>query len=195
MPSAGVVAFQNIQLKQPAKAGDTALVNGAGGGIGNIIVQLLHQAGVEVTAVDKQIKHDMLKEIGATYTIDYEATDYLKSGKQYDYVYDLVCYRPLSEATSIVKKDGHFIMLGGSTSNILRVLTGAPLLSKRFQKKIILGAYRTNDHDDLAQMHQLLLDKTIQPVIDRIIPLEETIEGIKALETGNVLGKIVIRFE
>lgn len=195
LPSAGVVAFQNIQLKQPAKAGDTALVNGAGGGIGNIIVQLLHQAGVEVTAVDKQIKHDMLKEIGATYTIDYEATDYLKSGKQYDYVYDLVCYRPLSEATSIVKKDGHFIMLGGSTSNILRVLTGAPLLSKRFQKKIILGAYRTNDHDDLAQMHQLLLDKTIQPVIDRIIPLEETIEGIKALETGNVLGKIVIRFE
>ncbi len=195
LPSAGVVALQNVQLKNPAKAGDTALVNGAGGGIGNIIVQVLSQAGVEVTAVDKESKHEMLMEIGASHTIDYENTDYLKVGKQYDYVYDLVCYRSLPKATSILKKQGQFIMLGGSTANILRVLTTAPLLSKRLQKKIILGAYRTNDHNDLAQMYQLLKEGKIRPVIDRIIPFEEMIDGIKALEAGNVLGKIVIKFD
>lgn len=195
LPSAGVVALQNFQLKDPARAGHTALVNGAGGGIGNIIVQLLNQAGVEVTAVDKQSKHQMLKDIGATHTIDYETTDYLATPHQYDYVYDLVCYRPLSEATSIVKENGQFIMLGGSTSNILRVLTTAPLLSRRLKKKIILGAYRTNDHADLAQMYQLLQDGTLNPVIDRVIPLEAGIAGIKALEEGNVLGKIVISYE
>lgn len=194
LPSAGVVALQNIQLKTPPKNGDTALVNGAGGGIGTVIVQLLHLLGVEVTAVDKQSKHDMLHQIGARHTIDYQTTDYTQMKQSYDYVYDLICTRPLKEATSIVRKHGHFVMLGGTTSNILRVLTTAPLISRIWQKQIILGAYRTNNHKDLTQLQNLLTQGQLQPVIDHIIPLEETISGIKALEAGNVLGKIVIEF-
>lgn len=44
-------------------------------------------------------------------------------------------------------------------------------------------------------MYQLLKEGKIRPVIDRIIPFEEMIVGIKALEAGNVLGKIVIKFD
>lgn len=193
LPSAGSVALQNIQLKQPPHKGDTALVNGAGGGIGTMIVQLLTAVGVEVTAVDKQSKHEMLLQIGAARVIDYETTDYLQTKHKYDYVYDLVSARPLNDAVSIVKQHGHFIMLGGTTANILRVLTAAPFLSRRWQKQIHLGVYQTNDHAALVQLAALLEQDIIHPVIDRIIPLEETISGIKALEAGNVLGKIVIK--
>ena len=41
LPTAGMVALQNIRMKKPVRVGDKVLVNGAGGGIGTILVQLL----------------------------------------------------------------------------------------------------------------------------------------------------------
>ncbi|TLQ41801.1 zinc-binding dehydrogenase [Ruoffia tabacinasalis] len=50
----------------------------------------------------------------------------------------------------------------------MRVLTQGPILSKLWNRKI-------------------------QPVIDRVIPFEEVNDDLKALEGGQVLGKIVVK--
>ena len=70
----------------PSENTDKVLVNGAGGGIGTILVQLLKSIGADVTAVDKIEKHQMLRSIGANRTIDYRETDYTKENIEYDYV-------------------------------------------------------------------------------------------------------------
>lgn len=193
LPSAGVVAYQNIQLLKQVEPGKTALVIGAGGGIGNIIVQYLVSMGLVVTAVDKASKHAMLKGIGVVNTIDYEETDVVNAGQEYDYVVDLVCPGDLKSSVYLTKEKGQFIMLGGSTKNILRVLTQGPLLSKLWNRKIKLGMYETNDAKALQQLDADLKAGKILPVIDRVIPLEEVIDGLKALEGGQVLGKIVVK--
>ena len=52
------------------QSGQNVLINGAGGSIGTIAVQLAKQFGAEVTAVDGTEKLDMLRSIGADLVID-----------------------------------------------------------------------------------------------------------------------------
>ncbi|HBY90747.1 MAG: hypothetical protein ACTHWP_05620 [Ruoffia tabacinasalis] len=35
----------------------------------------------------------------------------------------------------------------------------------------------------------------MQAVIDRVIPFEEVVDGLKALESGQVLGKIIVQMK
>ena len=135
----------------------------------------------------------MLKSIGANRTIDYRESDYSKENIDYDYVYDLLCAKKLSRCVSVVKKNGHFIMLGGSTKNILLVLVFGSILSLIWNRKVKLGGWKTNNHADLIRLAKLYKEGTIKPVIDRVIPLEKAIDGLKSLESGNVLGKIVVQ--
>lgn len=193
LPTAGMVALQNVNIKRKPKKGDKVLVNGAGGGIGTVLVQLLKSIGAEITAVDKLEKHQMLKLIGANKTIDYREIDYTKENIKYDYVYDLLCTKKLSRCMSVVKKNGHFIMLGGSTRNLLKVLIFGPILSQIWKRRVKLGGWNTNNHDDLFYLAELCKEGTLKPVIHSVIPLEESIAGLKSLESGNVLGKIVVK--
>lgn len=193
LPTAAMVALQNISLKVKPRKDDKVLVNGAGGGIGTILVQLLKSIGADITAVDKVEKHQMLKSLGANRTIDYKEIDYSKENIEYDYVYDLLCTKNLTKCLSVVKKDGYFIMLGGSTKNLLKVLVMGPLLSRIWKRKVELGRWNTNNHEDLNHLARLYQEGTIKPIIDRVIPLNETISGLKSLETGNVFGKIVVK--
>lgn len=195
LPTAGMVALQNINRKEKPQQKDQVLVNGAGGGIGTILVQLLKGMGTEVTAVDKKEKHTLLQSIGADHTIDYRETDYTQENIEYDYVYDLQCQKKINQCLSVVKKNGHFIMLGGSTKNILKILISGPILSLVYRKKIKIGGWKPNNREDLQELAKLCKEGTIKPSIDRVIPLAETIDGLKVLETGNVLGKIVVKID
>lgn len=40
-----------------------------------------------------------------------------------------------------------------------------------------------------------LCNRKIQAVIDRVIPFEEVVDGLKALESGQVLGKIIVQMK
>lgn len=193
LPTAAMVAFQNVRLNNDLKKGDKVLVNGAGGGIGTILVQLLKAKEVEVTAIDKVEKHQMLKSIGANITIDYEKEDFTEQEIIYDHIYDLVCTRRLYKCRQVLKKNGQYTMLGGSTRNILIVFIFGKILSIVWGQKFTMGVWDTNNQRDLDELANIYLRGIIKPVIDKVVSLEETIAGLKELEAGKVLGKIVVR--
>ena len=195
LPTAGMVAYQNIYKKKSPKPNDHVLVNGAGGGIGTMLVQMLVERGAIVTAVDSSEKLDALKTIGAKHVIDYKTNNIIDLKEQYDYVYDLVCFNKLKHVKKLVKKKGTLIVLGGSVRNMLKIFILGPLLSLLANKKIKMGGWDTNNLDDLKAISQLYLDKSIKPVIDEIVPIEGLINGLGRLAEGNVVGKIVVKYD
>lgn len=65
LPLTGLAAWQTAFELAELKAGQSVLVNGAGGGVGSLVVQLALDAGAEVTAVDEARHADRLRGYGA----------------------------------------------------------------------------------------------------------------------------------
>lgn len=94
-------AWQMIHRVAKVRAGQTALVTGAAGGVGTAILQLLWLAGVATYGAASEKKHEILRSLGAT-PIDYRSgrVDRLVRAKEpqgVDYAFDAVGseYRPV----------------------------------------------------------------------------------------------------
>lgn len=70
LPLAGLAARQATVELAGIKAGQTVLVNGAGGAVGSIVVQLAVEAGAKVTAVAGPQHADRLNGYGAAKVVD-----------------------------------------------------------------------------------------------------------------------------
>ncbi|NUS13498.1 MAG: NADP-dependent oxidoreductase [Streptomyces sp.] len=65
LPLTGLAAWQTVFELAEVKPGQTVLVNGAGGAVGSLVVQLAADAGARVTAVDGPQHADRLRGYGA----------------------------------------------------------------------------------------------------------------------------------
>ncbi|MGW3861351.1 NADP-dependent oxidoreductase, partial [Streptomyces sp. NPDC005047] len=65
LPLTGLAAWQTVFELAVLKPGQTVLVNGAGGAVGSLVVQLAVDAGAKVTAVDAPKHADRLRGYGA----------------------------------------------------------------------------------------------------------------------------------
>jgi NADPH:quinone reductase-like Zn-dependent oxidoreductase len=188
-PQAGVMALQGIRDMAQTKHGDKVLINGAGGGVGTIAIQLAKMYGAEVTAVDSASKLEMLRSIGADHLIDYTKKDFTKQGKQYDTILDMVANRSILEYKRTLNPTGKFIMVGGTGSSIIQAMTLGPLLSANGKKTLGILAHEPNKNvNDLTKLCE---EGKIKPVIDRNYPLDEIAEAFRYYGSGNVKGKII----
>jgi len=81
IPVGGLEAVHFLK-KVNLQTGQKILVNGAGGSIGTVVIQLANYFGAEVTAVDSKEKLDFLSSVGASKTIDYNKEDFTKNGEK-----------------------------------------------------------------------------------------------------------------
>src|SRR5205823_821703 len=74
LPSAGLTAWQSLFEHASLKAGQSILINGAGGAVGGYAVQLARQAGATVIATASARSAGRIRSYGADQIIDYTAT-------------------------------------------------------------------------------------------------------------------------
>ena len=96
LPSSALTAWQSLFEQADLQAGQTILVNGAGGAVGGYAVQLARQAGATVTATASARSVDRVRSYGADEVIDYTATPLLRAvaGQRFDVVLNLVRTTP-----------------------------------------------------------------------------------------------------
>jgi NADPH:quinone reductase-like Zn-dependent oxidoreductase len=191
-PQAALVALQSLRDKGQIQSGHKVLINGAGGGMGTFAVQIAKYYGAEVTGVDSAMKLDMLRSIGADHVIDYTQEDYTKSGPRYDLILDVAAYRSVFDYRRALNPDGIFMIVGGSFSTLLQVITIGTLISRTGRKRIGINAWEPNKREDLALLAELFEAGKVVPIIERIYPLSEVPKAFRHLEEGQVLGKVII---
>jgi NADPH:quinone reductase-like Zn-dependent oxidoreductase len=190
IPTAGVVALQNLLAKRPIQPGQKVLINGAGGSVGTFAVQIAKHFGAEVTGVDSREKLEMLRLIGADHVIDYNQEDFTKNGQHYDLILDIVVRRWIFDYKRVLTHEGIVVMVGGSMTRVfLNILLGKMMTGK---KKIGLGAWKPNKNEDLNFLRELFEAGKVKPVIDRCYSLSEVPEAFRYLGAGHARGKIVI---
>jgi NADPH:quinone reductase-like Zn-dependent oxidoreductase len=80
LPHAGILALQGLVDKGKVKSRQRILINGAGGGVGTLGIQILKSYEVDVTGVDSGEKLDMIKSLGFDSVMDYKKTYFTDIG-------------------------------------------------------------------------------------------------------------------
>jgi len=190
LPQAAVMALQGIRDHGKVKSMDKVLINGAGGGIGSFALQMAKKAGAEITGVDSVDKFDLMKSLGADYVIDYQEEDFTKNGLQYDLILDVVGHHSIFDYKKVLAPNGMYRMIGGPTPLIFQSVFLAPFLTIFNKKKMGILAQETNK--DLAYLAELVETGKLNPIIDKVFPLEQTADALQYLGEGKALGKVVI---
>jgi len=186
VPIGGDTALHYLR-KGNIQSGQKVLINGAGGSIGTMGVQLAKYFGAEVTAVDSTKKLDMLRSIGADKVIDYTQEDFTKNGETYDVIFEVVGKSSFSGCISSLKENGFYLIANPKLSLIIR----GKWTSKTSSKKVITGLPKQRT-EDLIFLKELIEEGKIKSVIDKRYPLEQVAEAHKYVETGQKIGNLVI---
>jgi NADPH:quinone reductase-like Zn-dependent oxidoreductase len=200
VPTSGFIALQNLRDPSQLRPGQKVLVNGGGGGVGALALQLAKAHGAHVTAVDSTSKLGMLRSLGADEVIDYMQEDFTQRGVRYDLIFDVPGNHPLSACRRALKPDGRYVLIGHERFGA----SGKPVfgLIPHFLKLIFLARFvkqlrgpgfpAPTKKDAMAILRELLEAGKITPVIDSSYPLSQAREALRHMVEDEVQGKVII---
>lgn len=186
VPVGGLEALHFLR-KANIRSGQKVLINGAGGSIGTIGIQLAKYFGAEVTAVDHGDKLDMLRSIGSDHVIDYTKNDFTKNDVKYDVVFDVVGKASFSNCIESIKENGYYLISNPKISHKIR----GRWVSMTSNKKVAFDAVEYKI-DNLIYLKQLIEAGNLKTVIDKCFPLEQTEEAHRYVDQGLKKGNVII---
>ncbi|HEY2942635.1 MAG TPA: NAD(P)-dependent alcohol dehydrogenase [Vicinamibacteria bacterium] len=200
VPTSGYIALQNLRDPSQLRPGQTVLINGAGGGVGTLALQLAKAYGAHVTAVDRTRKLGMLRSLGADEVIDCNHEDFTRLGVRYDLIFDVPGNHPFSACRRALKPDGRYVLIGherfGASGK--RVFGLIPHFLKliflsRFVKQLRgPGTRMLAKKEAMAILRELLEAGKITPIIDSSYPLSEAREAFRHMIEDDIQGKVII---
>lgn len=184
IPVGGLEAL-HFMRKGNLQTGQRVLINGAGGSIGIIAVQLAKNYGAEVTAVDSAGKFNMLRSLGAVHVIDYKQEDFTERGESYDVIFDIIGKAPFSGCMKSLNENGIYLLGNGTVS-------GSQKSTAKKSNKIAIGGPADYQTEHLIYLKELIEGGMVKTVIDRTYPLEQMVEAHRFVEQGGKKGNVVI---
>lgn len=191
IPHVAVLGLQGLLFKGEVKPGDKILMNGAGGGLGTLVVQVAKSLGAEVTAVDNGLKLDMLQSLGADHVIDYTKDDFTQNGVGYDRIIDVAGFRSTFAYKRALASGGIYGMIGGASWRIMQTMALGPIVALLGSKKMGVVMHKANK--DMDRVIKLFEDGKLTPVIDRTYPLDELPDALRFFGEAKSQGKILIK--
>jgi NADPH:quinone reductase-like Zn-dependent oxidoreductase len=184
LPTAWLTAYRMLFTRGELRAGETVLVQGAGGGVATAVITLARAAGLRVFATSRdEAKRARALEIGAHEVFESGARLPVKV----DAVMETVGKATWSHSIRALRPGGR-IVTSGTTSG--PDLDDAELTRIFFLQLSVLGS-TMGTRAELAGLVSLLDASGARPLIDRTIPMTEARAGFAAMLEGEQFGKIV----
>lgn len=194
IPQAGMLAYQALYDFSEVKEGMNVLVNGAGGGVGTYIVQMLKNHNVHLTGVDSELKREGLLKLGYDSFINYQKEDFTASDIQYNLIIDCKTNRPLHRYAKKLKENGEYIALGGDLLKVIRIMLRSKQLEKKFGKKFSCVQLKANRN--LPEINQMFERGQLTSIIDsKRFTLNDGRKALEYYAGGTYFGKVLIKVE
>ncbi|GAA1128680.1 zinc-binding dehydrogenase [Nocardioides aquiterrae] len=184
LPTAWLTAYRMLFTRGGLRAGETVLVQGAGGGVATAVIVLARAAGLRVVATSRdEAKRTRALEIGAHEVFESGARLPMKV----DAVMETVGKATWSHSIRSLRPGGR-IVTSGTTSG--PDLDDAELTRIFFLQLSVVGS-TMGTRDELASLVAMLDATGVRPLIDRTLPMESARDGFAAMLDGDQFGKIV----
>ncbi|UFH50382.1 NADP-dependent oxidoreductase [Pseudomonas sp. KNUC1026] len=176
--------FQSFRHSPVSLEGKTVLVNGAGGGVGHLAVQIAKWKGARVIAVASGKHEALLGDLGADEFIDYTQVAAETVASDVDVVIDAVGGQNMERFLSVIKRDGALYLVNplGFSGHDEAARSGITVSSTQVR----------SDGAQLAEAGRLLDNGIIRVVIDSVFPLADASDAHERASRGNIQGKIVL---
>jgi len=183
LPTAWLTAYRMLFTQGSLKAGDTVLVQGAGGGVATALIMLARAAGLKVFATSRdEAKRARAVEIGAH--------EVFESGTRLPVKVDAVMEtvgRATWEHSIRSLRPGGAIVISGATSG--PKLDDAMVAHIFFLQLRVIGS-TMGTTTELASLVNLMDASGVRPLIDRELPMTQARDGFAAMAEGDLFGKI-----
>jgi NADPH:quinone reductase-like Zn-dependent oxidoreductase len=191
IPDGSLLALSCLRPGYPLQ-GKKVLVYGAAGSVGTAAVQLLvnHFEAESVTAVCDTKDVELVRSLGAGDVIDRFRDDFTKDGQTYDVIFDAVGKHSFRRCRSSLKPGGIYISMDlGFMYHVPLLALGTRFFGKR-RGTLGVGRYRK---EDLVLVKELVETGKYRPVIDRRYDLDQIVEAVRYVESGQKTGNVVLR--
>lgn len=200
-----IVAYHVMHRWARVRTGDKVLIIGASGGIGIAFLQLGKLANLKMYGIASKSKHHILNEYGAM-AIDYHTQDFVEVIKKaeplgLDAVFDGMAGDYIKRGFSLLKRGGALVGYGNPLSvramfqTLGQVLLFHLLPNGRSAKYYSTGVSRINWQmflQDWTALFKLLDEGKIKPIIAGRFPILEARKANELLESGQVIGNVVL---
>jgi NADPH:quinone reductase-like Zn-dependent oxidoreductase len=212
-------AYQMLYRVAKVQAGQSILIHGASGAVGTALAQLGRVSGLKMYGTASAGKQDYVRSLGVV-PIDYREEDFVQrvreetGGVGVDLVFDAVSVDNFQRSYSVLKPGGELVTYGFylvTRDEDTLLATGIEFLRWSWQQLMWqwfpeqerrVGFYSIADfrkqhpdwfREDLGSLFEMLAEQNIQPQIWKTLPLAEAARAHRAIENGEVRGKIVLR--
>lgn len=179
--------------------GQTLLIQGGGGTVGYLAVQLARWGGARVIATCGAKDMARVRDAGADVVLDYSASDLAEQilqangGQPIGRIVEVEFGANIAVDAQVVAPNG-VLAVYGSAKDMTPEIPFLPLLFKAVTIDILLIYLLPKAKRDVLidRLHQALLDGGLVCPVSQIYPLQQAIEAHEAVEAGQRAGAILL---
>jgi NADPH:quinone reductase-like Zn-dependent oxidoreductase len=207
VPLVALTAWQALVERANLKKGQKVFIQAGSGGVGTVAIQLAKHLGATVATTTSAANIELVKSLGADVVIDYRTQDFEQILRDYDVVLNSQDGKTLDKSLRVLKAGGKLISISGPPDPAFAKVSGAPGFVKLVMRLLsfgIRGRARRRGVDysflfmhangrQLREIARLIEADVLRPVLDRVVPFEQTNEAMAYVEAGRAKGKVVIK--
>lgn len=205
VPEVWLTAFSNLFMEGALQSGETVMLHAGGSGVGTAGIQMAHEAGATVyVTAGTAAKLGKCRELGAGLAVNYKEQDFFEAvmdatdRQGVDLILDPVGAAYLTQNLNLLKVNGRLVnigLLGGSTAEFdmgavlgksLRII-GSRLRARPLTQKISI----TRQFKE--RFWPMLEEGRLQPIIDRIFPIQEAQAAHGHVRQDKNTGKVILQ--
>jgi NADPH2:quinone reductase len=186
-----------LAARAELRAGETVLIEAAGGGVGTLLVQIARNAGVRIVALaGHPRKLALARDLGADLTVDYRHDGWERQVRdatgQVDVVFDGVGGDIGLAAFGLLGAGGRFCPFGMASGSFTPV---TPEQAKAWRVSVRAGAGGASPEELAALARAALAEAAagrLRPVIGQEFGLDEAAAAHTAIEARETIGKTLL---
>ena len=202
VPLVFITAWEGLVDKAGIEAGQTVLIQGGAGGVGQMVIQIALARQARPSGTGSASSRSTIERLGAQFVDRTEqAADYvarLTDGVGFDVVYDTVGGAVLDASFAAVRRSGHVVSsLGWGTHSLAPLSFRAATYSGVFTLlPLLTGEGRAHHGEILTQAARLAEAGQLRPTLDsRRFTLDTVGDAYAAIEAGTARGKLVVEID
>src|SRR3954463_1674955 len=182
IPVAGLTAWQALFDRGGLERGRTALIAGAGGGVGHFGVQFAKRAGARVIGTGSSRNRDFVLGLGADEYVDYTEQDVGEAVSAIDVAFDTVGGDTTQALVPTLRDGGILVTIANAPPEEMARARGA-----RAELLVM-----SPNAEQLARIAELVASGEVRVEISELLPLTEVQRAHELSESGHTRGKIVL---